>query len=97
MGAVIGRLVHIGVDIGQKHDPTAIVVCQVLERLGRALPPTKAFDPRQYRMVEIQNRQLETYYEARHIEKKNAGDQTSGAARGSASDGARTQRLRNQD
>lgn len=72
MGAV-GRLVHVGVDIGQKQDPTAVVVCQVLERLGRALPPSVRYDPAQYRAVEIENRQLETYYETRHIERLRLG------------------------
>lgn len=73
MGTVAGRLVHIGIDIGQKHDPTAIVVCQVLERLGRPLPPRKQFDLSQFRMAEIENRQLETFYEARHIERLRLG------------------------
>lgn len=73
MGTVSGSRVHIGIDIGQKHDPTAIVVCQVLERLGRPLPPRKEFDIRQFRMAEIENRQIETYYEARHIERVRLG------------------------
>ena len=69
VGTPVGRLVHIGADIGQKQDPTAIVVCQVLERLGRKLPPSVRYDPRTFRQTEIENRQLETYYEARHIER----------------------------
>lgn len=67
--ATTGRLVQIGVDIGQKVDPTAIVVAQVLERLGRKLPPKRVFDRAQYRMADMDIRQLETYYEARHIER----------------------------
>lgn len=68
-----GRIVQIGVDIGQKQDNTAIVVCQVLERLGKPLPPRTRFDIGQWRMAEIEHRQLETYYEARHIERVRLG------------------------
>ena len=75
MGAMSagGHIVQIGVDIGQKQDPTAIVVCQVLERLGKPLAPRKQFDPAQYRMVDMEQRQLETCYEARHIERVRLG------------------------
>ena len=72
--ADVGRLVHIGVDIGQQKDPTAIVVCQVLERLGREMPPRvpQKYVP-QWMMPnarqDIVPRQIETYYEARHIER----------------------------
>lgn len=76
-GSIGPRLVHIGVDIGQKQDPTAIVVCQVLERLGKPLPPAQQpsprDDPRFYRQPQMQNRPLETYYEARHIERLRLG------------------------
>lgn len=75
MGDVaVGRLVHIGVDIGQKHDSTAIVVCQVMERLGKELPispqPQLAATMWSRRRHEtVPQRILETYYEARFIER----------------------------
>lgn len=67
------RRVHIGVDIGQKHDPTAIVVCQVMERLGREIPASPdrhAFASHVLtRRQTIAPRVIETYYEARFIER----------------------------
>jgi hypothetical protein len=71
------RLIHIGVDIGQRVDPTAIVVTQVLERLGRKGPSRqdRASQDRLYISTRysgsavVEYRTLETYYEARHIER----------------------------
>jgi hypothetical protein len=77
MGCHVGdvRRVHIGVDIGQKHDPTAIVVCQVMERLGREIPqsphPTKQVLEAHVltRRATITPRVIETFYESRFIER----------------------------
>lgn len=66
------RVVHIGVDIGQKHDPTAICVMQVMERLGREIPqPTRNEFAAHVltRRQTITPRVIETYYEARFIER----------------------------
>src|SRR5215218_7837066 len=57
--------VSVGVDIGQKVDPTAIVVCEAERReTGRMVPPT-FFTNRTPRLVSHH----ETRYEVRHMER----------------------------
>lgn len=74
------RTVHIGVDVGQKHDPSAVVVVHVLERPSgrkRLVPGRRGalgYEPPAE--VDI----LETVYEVRHMERLPLGTDYPAAA-----------------
>jgi len=57
--------VSVGVDIGQKVDPSAIVVCEATERASGRMVPPSFFTNRTPRLVPHR----ETRYEARHMER----------------------------
>jgi hypothetical protein len=65
--------IHIGIDVGQVHDPTAIVVVEVMQRpTGRTRAVTRHSDPRRVQLIHGQTyveHITETVYLARHIER----------------------------
>jgi hypothetical protein len=64
-------LVHIGVDVGQRYDPTAIVVCEVMERTSdRDEWQYRAdYDPARHGPWSDYVKAIEGVYVARHLER----------------------------
>jgi hypothetical protein len=65
--------VHIGIDIGQKHDPTAVVVVQVLERPSGRLRPLEERWANNVSNSSPDAYEPETYFETRHMERMPLG------------------------